>query len=202
MAFREIQFGEVVVVGLDVGTFGDRKAHVGEDRGQFVGHLADRMHAAGFGRRFAYRQSDVDGLGVETGVERGRSKLVFCRRDGRGDAILQSVDCADLAPCARPASWLPSVLSSADTEPLLPSAAMRTASSAASSLAEATPAQNFLLQFRDVRTWLTTVSCAGLTRASSPSWHRARPTGMAGTSPAMTAKVYAGNAAFAFSTIA
>ena len=40
MAFREIQLGEVVVVGLDIGTFGDGKAHVGEDRGEFVDHLA------------------------------------------------------------------------------------------------------------------------------------------------------------------
>ena len=33
---REIELGEIVIVGLDVGTFGDREAHVGEDRGQFV----------------------------------------------------------------------------------------------------------------------------------------------------------------------
>ena len=50
MAFGEIQLGEVVVVGLDVRTFGDREAHVGEDRGELVDHLADRVDAAGFRR--------------------------------------------------------------------------------------------------------------------------------------------------------
>ena len=45
MAFGEVERGEVVVVGLDVRTFGDREAHVGEDRGQLVDHLADRMDA-------------------------------------------------------------------------------------------------------------------------------------------------------------
>ena len=71
MAFGEIQLGEVVVVGLDVRTFGDREAHVGEDRGEFVDHLADRMDAAGLGRRLAHRQRDVDGLGGEPRIERG-----------------------------------------------------------------------------------------------------------------------------------
>ena len=47
MAVREIQRGEVVVVGLDIRTFGDREAHVGEDRGELVPHLAERMDAAG-----------------------------------------------------------------------------------------------------------------------------------------------------------
>ena len=65
MVLRKIELGEVVVVGLDVGTFGDGKAHVGEDRGQFVGHLGDRMHAADFERRLAHRQRHVDALGVE-----------------------------------------------------------------------------------------------------------------------------------------
>ena len=71
MAFGEIELGEIVVVGLDVRAFGDRKAHVGEDRGELVDHLADRMDAAGLGRRLAHRQRDVDGLGVEPRIERG-----------------------------------------------------------------------------------------------------------------------------------
>ena len=83
MAFREIQLGEVVVVGLDVGTFRHRKAHVGEDGGELVDHLADRMHAAGFGRRLAHRQRDVDGLGVEAGIERGGAERVLGARRSR-----------------------------------------------------------------------------------------------------------------------
>ena len=46
MARREVQRGEIVVVGLDVRPFGDREAHVGEDRGDLVDHLADRVDAA------------------------------------------------------------------------------------------------------------------------------------------------------------
>ena len=60
MALGEVQRGEVVVVGLDVRPFGDREAHVGEDRGELVDHLADRMDAADLGRRLAHRQRDVD----------------------------------------------------------------------------------------------------------------------------------------------
>ena len=104
MAFGEIQLGEVVVVGLDVRAFGDGKTHVGEDRGQFIRHLRDRMHAAQFRRRFAHRQRHVDGLGVEAGVERGVAERCFACRNRRGDAVLQPVDRAALASCARPAS--------------------------------------------------------------------------------------------------
>ena len=67
---REIELGEIVVVGLDVGAFGDGKTHIGENRGQFVDHLADRVDAADLGRRFAHRQRDVDALGAEPRVER------------------------------------------------------------------------------------------------------------------------------------
>ena len=70
MAFGEIQFGEIVVVGLDIGTFGDRKSHVGEDRRELIHHLAQRMNSARFRRRFAQRQRDVDGLGGQPGIER------------------------------------------------------------------------------------------------------------------------------------
>ena len=51
MALGEIQFGEIVIVGLDVGTFGDRKSHVGEDRVDLFEHLAERMDAALLGGR-------------------------------------------------------------------------------------------------------------------------------------------------------
>ena len=65
MVFRKIELGEIVVVGLDVGTFGDRKAHIGKDRRELIDHLRDRMHAADLGRRLAHRQRDVDALGIE-----------------------------------------------------------------------------------------------------------------------------------------
>ena len=46
MLGRNVERGEIVEVGLDVGTLGDREAHIGEDLGDLVGHLADRMDAA------------------------------------------------------------------------------------------------------------------------------------------------------------
>ena len=92
MVFREIQLGEIVVVGLDVRPFGDGEAHVGEDRGQFVGHLRDRMDAADLGRRFAHRQGDVDALGVEAGFQRRVLERLAAGGERRVDAILQPVD--------------------------------------------------------------------------------------------------------------
>ena len=92
MAFGEIQFGEVVVVGLDIRTFGDRKSHVGEDRGDLVQHLAQRMDAAGFGRRFAQRQRDVDGLGGKPRIERRRLQDVAARGERLRDLVLGEVD--------------------------------------------------------------------------------------------------------------
>ena len=92
MAFREIQLGEVVVVGLDVGTFGDRESHVGEDRGQLVPDLAQRMDAAGLSRRIAQRQGDVDGLGRKPRIERRRFQHVAPRGERLGDLVLGLVD--------------------------------------------------------------------------------------------------------------
>ena len=57
MAGREVQLGEIVVVALDVRPFGDGKAHVGKNGGQFVHHLADRMDAAGLHAAGAGRQA-------------------------------------------------------------------------------------------------------------------------------------------------
>ena len=48
MAFGKIQFGEIVIVGLDIGTFGDGKSHVSEDRVDLFEHLAERMDPARF----------------------------------------------------------------------------------------------------------------------------------------------------------
>ena len=92
MVFREIQLGEIVIVGLDVGTLGDGEAHVGEDRGELVDHLRDRMDAADLERRFAHRQRDVDALGVEALVERRALERVAARGERGIDAILEAVD--------------------------------------------------------------------------------------------------------------
>ena len=83
MRFRDIELGEVVIVGLDIGPFGDSKAHIGENRGQFVDHLGDRMDAADLERRLAHRQRDVDALGVEARLQRCVLERVAARRRAR-----------------------------------------------------------------------------------------------------------------------
>jgi hypothetical protein len=45
MLGRDVQLGEVVVVSLDVRTFGDGEAHIGKDRGDLVPDLADWVDA-------------------------------------------------------------------------------------------------------------------------------------------------------------
>ena len=92
MAVGEIQLGEVIVVGLDVGTFGHREAHVGEDRGEFVDDLADRMDAPGVGRVIRGRQGDVDRFGDEPPLQRRALEHLAPRRHRLGDAILEAVD--------------------------------------------------------------------------------------------------------------
>ena len=71
MASREIQRGEIVIVGLDVRPFGDGEAEIAEDRGDLVDDLADRVDAAALGRRLAHRQRDIDRLGGEPRGDRG-----------------------------------------------------------------------------------------------------------------------------------
>ena len=92
MALGEIELGEIQVVGLDVGTFRDRETHVGEDRGELVHHLADRMHAADLGEALAHRQGDVERLGVEALIERRGLEELAARRNRGADLILEAVD--------------------------------------------------------------------------------------------------------------
>ena len=92
MAFGKIQLGEIVVVGLDVRTFGDRETHVGEDRVDLFEHLAQRMNAACFGRRLAQRQRDVDRSRGQPRIERRRLQDVAARGQRLGDLVLGEID--------------------------------------------------------------------------------------------------------------
>ena len=92
VADREIQLGEVVIVGLDIGAFGDRKSHVGENRREFVPDLAQRVDAAGFDRRLAQRQRDVDGLFRQTRVKRGRLQHIAALSQRLCDLVLGEID--------------------------------------------------------------------------------------------------------------
>ena len=68
VANREIQLGEIEIIALDIRSFGDREAQIGENRGDLVDHLADRVDAPAQFRRLARRQRDVDALGGKAGV--------------------------------------------------------------------------------------------------------------------------------------
>src|SRR6516165_6999930 len=92
MAFREVELGEIVVVSLDIGPFGDRESHVGEDRGELIHYLADGMDAADLRRRLAHRQRDVDCLGVEPLLQRQPSQRVLARGDRGTESIFEAVD--------------------------------------------------------------------------------------------------------------
>ena len=92
MAGREVELGEIVVVALDVRPFGDRKAHLGENGGDLVHHLADRMDAPGLDARQGDGQRDVERLALELRLERRALEHRAARRERFRDLILQRID--------------------------------------------------------------------------------------------------------------
>ena len=83
MLLGDVQLGEIVVVGLDVRAFGDGEAQIGEDRGDLVPDLAERMNAAlGLGAG-VHRQGDVGALGFEPLGERSVLKRRLALRRAR-----------------------------------------------------------------------------------------------------------------------
>ncbi len=56
---RNIECGEVVIVGLDVRPFGNGETHVGKDLGDLVHHLRDRVDTPLCQRTGACRQRDI-----------------------------------------------------------------------------------------------------------------------------------------------
>src|SRR3546814_19330470 len=75
MAFGDVEGGEIVPVVLDLGAGGDCKAKVGEDFGEFVHHLADRVDAALRARGDG--KGDVDLLGRQPCFQRGKLQRVL-----------------------------------------------------------------------------------------------------------------------------
>ena len=136
MAVGEIQRREIEIVGLDVGAFGDREAHVGEDRRDLVDHLADRMDAA----------ACLPALPCTGSVTSMRSRGEARIERQRLPARLRGAAIAPATASRRPLISGPAFLAllrrhraerlqKLRDEPFLPSAATRTASSAASSAA-------------------------------------------------------------------
>ena len=71
MLGRDIELGEIEVVGLDVRPLGHREAHVGEDLDDLVEHLAHGMNAA-FGQwPQPHRQRHVGTLGGQPCIDSG-----------------------------------------------------------------------------------------------------------------------------------
>ena len=92
MLRRNVERGEVVEVGLDVRTLGDREAHVGEDLGNLVGDLADGVDAPIGERSLAHGERDVGALRGEPRLKRGAGQRLLLRLQRLGDAILELVD--------------------------------------------------------------------------------------------------------------
>ena len=89
---RDVELGEVEVVGLDVGPLGDGEAHVAEDLDDLVEHLAHRMDAPILQRPGAHRQRDVGLLGGEAGRERAALQIGLAAFQRVADARLEAVD--------------------------------------------------------------------------------------------------------------
>jgi hypothetical protein len=90
MVAGDVQRVEVVPVGFDLRAFGDRKAHVGEDRRDLLGHLGDRVDRALPAR--PARERHVEPFGPEPLVKRGIGQSRLLCRDGRPDLVLQRVE--------------------------------------------------------------------------------------------------------------
>ncbi len=80
------------MVGLDIGPFRNREAHIGEYLDNFIPDLAHRVNTAGIERPFPHRQGDVRALRRQSFCERAglEYRLAFSQRFGNG--LLHAVD--------------------------------------------------------------------------------------------------------------
>ena len=89
---REVERGEVVEVVLDVRSFGQAEAHLGEDRDHLVHHLHDRVHATGPARRRRAEERSSAPAASSASSFAAASSYITSRGDGGGDAVAQAVD--------------------------------------------------------------------------------------------------------------
>ena len=89
---RDVELGEVVVVRLDVGAFGDGEAHVAEDLDDLVVDLRHGMDTPIGQRTEPHRQGDVDLLGGEPLSEGGLLQIGLARVERVAHARLDGVD--------------------------------------------------------------------------------------------------------------
>jgi hypothetical protein len=50
VALGEIQRGEIVIIGFNIGPFSNGKTHISKNRGDLINHLRNRMNTPGFNR--------------------------------------------------------------------------------------------------------------------------------------------------------
>ena len=85
----DVQRVEVVPIGVDARAFGDRETHLGKDRSQLFGDLADRVDAA---LTLVPRgQGHVEPFAAQTLIKRGIAKCCLLGGKRRVDFILQRV---------------------------------------------------------------------------------------------------------------
>ena len=92
VAHGEVQAREIVIVRLDVGPFGDREAHVGEDHHQLFPDAADRVDAAFGGWVGPDGEGDVHAIRGELFRQCGGFKRAFARFERGGNPVLDGVD--------------------------------------------------------------------------------------------------------------
>ena len=92
MLRRNVERGEIVEVGLDVGAFGDGETHIGEDLGDLVCDLAHRVDAALGERAFAHRQGDIGALTREPRAQRRAAKRLALGFQRLSDALFELID--------------------------------------------------------------------------------------------------------------
>ena len=92
MAFGEIERGEIEIVGLDIGPFGNREAHIRKDRGDLVNGLGNRVNAATRRGGGLERQCDVHGFGCQPGFQRSCLQFGAARLDQSGNFPLKAID--------------------------------------------------------------------------------------------------------------
>ena len=89
MLGRNVELGEVEIVRLDVRSFGDSEAHVGEDLDALVVDLAHGMDAAVGDGAEANRQRDVGALAGEALREDVAFQRTLARFERLADACFE-----------------------------------------------------------------------------------------------------------------
>jgi hypothetical protein len=90
MILRDVERAEIVPIVLDLRTGRDREAQIGENLGELVHHLADRVNATLWPARNG--QGHVQRFGRELAVEFGRFQRSLAGGDRARDALPQAVD--------------------------------------------------------------------------------------------------------------